>query len=117
MAEYLKEDILGYLAQDSDVAIPTPEIAIAAEDRVEPIKGVRKIMAERMSVAVATIPHFTYVDEMDVTDLMQFRQSLKTPMPAMILKLPLCRYLLRRCLWPLNSFQLLIVAPMTISVS
>ena len=69
----LKEDILGYLAKDSDVAIPTPEIAIAAEDRVEPIKGVRKIMAERMSVAVATIPHFTYVDEMDVTELMPFR--------------------------------------------
>ena len=73
----LKEDVLGYLAQNSDIAIPTPEIAIATEDRVEPIKGVRKIMAERMSVAVATIPHFTYVDEVDVTELMQFRQTLK----------------------------------------
>ena len=85
----LKEDILGYLSQNSDVAIPTPEIAVTAEDRVEPIKGVRKIMAERMSAAVATIPHFTYVDEMDVTDLMQFRQSLKDTYASDDLKITL----------------------------
>ncbi len=103
----LKEDILGYLAKDSDVAIPTPEIAIAAEDRVEPIKGVRKIMAERMSVAVATIPHFTYVDEMDVTDLMQFRQSLKDTYASDDLKITLMPLFIKALSLAIKQFPII----------
>lgn len=72
----LKEDILAFLAKDEDALVPKSEVTLADEDRVEPIKGVGKIMAVRMSAAVATIPHFSYVDEMDVTDLIQLRQSL-----------------------------------------
>lgn len=69
----LKEDLLDYLSGDKT----KPALIDAAGDTVEPIKGVRKIMAERMSDSVATIPHFTYVDEVDVTELMALRQSLK----------------------------------------
>lgn len=103
----LKEDILGYLAQDRDVAIPTPEIEITAEDRVEPIKGVRKIMAERMSVAVATIPHFTYVDEMDVTDLMQFRQSLKDTYASDDLKITLMPLFIKALSLAIKQFPII----------
>jgi 2-oxoisovalerate dehydrogenase E2 component (dihydrolipoyl transacylase) len=72
----LKEDVLNYLSGDQ----PPNKTAILSNpvaDRVEPIKGVRKIMAERMTESMATIPHFTYVEEIDITDLMALRQSLK----------------------------------------
>ncbi|MDC0088976.1 2-oxo acid dehydrogenase subunit E2, partial [Porticoccaceae bacterium] len=54
----------------------TPTPAVVAEDRVEVIRGVGKIMAERMAESVATIPHFTFVDEVDVSELMQLRKTL-----------------------------------------
>ncbi len=75
----LKEDLLNHLAGPTEVestASSAPLFATAA-DRVEPIKGVRKIMAERMAESVATIPHFTYMDEVDITDLAELRGELK----------------------------------------
>jgi len=71
----LKEDVLDYLSLDK--AITSPQYASNEVDRIEEIKGVRKIMGERMSEAVSTIPHFTYMDEVDVTELIHTRQLLK----------------------------------------
>ena len=77
----LKEDVLGFLAGDKPATTSSLMAAetesLEPDDRTEPIKGVRKIMAERMSDAVSTIPHFTYVDEVDVSELMELRQKLK----------------------------------------
>jgi len=83
----LKEDLLRYLAnpeaQSAVVADTAPSmaaktsVAVTESDRVEAIRGVRKIMAERMSESVATIPHFTYVDEIDITELVALRAQLK----------------------------------------
>lgn len=46
------------------------------EERVA-IKGIRKKIAENMQMAKAIIPHFTLMDEVDVTELVQWRDSLK----------------------------------------
>jgi 2-oxoisovalerate dehydrogenase E2 component (dihydrolipoyl transacylase) len=79
----LKEDLLRYLANpavevSASAGTPSPTPVSSAEsDRVEAIRGVRKIMAERMSESVATIPHFTYVDEIDITELVELRLQLK----------------------------------------
>jgi len=48
----------------------------AAEERVA-IRGIRKKIAENMQMAKAIIPHFTLMDEADVTELVQMRESLK----------------------------------------
>jgi 2-oxoisovalerate dehydrogenase E2 component (dihydrolipoyl transacylase) len=80
----LKEDVLGFLAQDKVAGtapsgsvgnLATPA-GVVAEDHVEIIRGVGKIMAQRMTESVASIPHFTFVDELDVTELMQLRRNL-----------------------------------------
>lgn len=44
-----------------------------------PIRGLRRTIAQRMTHAVQTIPHFSYIDEVDVTDLVRMRESLKEP--------------------------------------
>lgn len=72
----LKEDVLNYLegssAAPSATAIPAEQL-----DRVEPIRGVRAVMGQRMAESVATIPHFTYAEEIDVTALIALRLRLK----------------------------------------
>ena len=56
-----------------------PPIAIANtgnEERV-PLRGVRKKIAESMARAVHTAAHFTYVEEVDMTELVHVRERAK----------------------------------------
>src|SRR5262249_20009360 len=50
-------------------------------------QGVRRKIAEHMVQSKRTIPHYSYVDECDVTDLVKLRQSLKERFAAAGLKL------------------------------
>ena len=64
---------------DRAVFAPTkiPRAAVAA-DATEEIKvlGVRRVIAQRMSEAKRNIPHFAYVEEVDVTELEALRVHL-----------------------------------------
>ena len=57
--------------------------AFAARKGVEEIKiiGVRRVIAERMSASKRNIPHFAYVEEVDVTELEALRQYLNSRQP------------------------------------
>jgi 2-oxoisovalerate dehydrogenase E2 component (dihydrolipoyl transacylase) len=44
--------------------------------------GVRRVIAQRMTEAKRTIPHFAYVEEVDVTELESLRQHLNDRRPA-----------------------------------
>ena len=57
----------------ADVAAETSEIKVI---------GLRRLIAERMSEAKRTIPHFAYVEEVDVTELESLRQHLNSSRPA-----------------------------------
>jgi 2-oxoisovalerate dehydrogenase E2 component (dihydrolipoyl transacylase) len=71
----------------SRVATPaTPAAAVAgpvARSGVEEIKviGVRRVIAERMAAAKRNIPHFSYVEEVDVTELESLRSYLNGRLP------------------------------------
>lgn len=59
--------------------IPRPAyngVGGAAEERVA-IRGIRKKIAENMQMSKHIIPHFTLMDEADVTELVKTRESLK----------------------------------------
>lgn len=57
--------------------------AFVPKEGVEEIKiiGVRRVIAERMSAAKRNIPHFAYVEEVDVTELESLRQYLNSRQP------------------------------------
>jgi len=57
--------------------------AFVPKKGVEEIKviGVRRVIAERMSAAKRNIPHFAYVEEVDVTELEALRQYLNSRQP------------------------------------
>jgi 2-oxoisovalerate dehydrogenase E2 component (dihydrolipoyl transacylase) len=50
----------------------------AAETTEIKVIGLRRLIAERMSEAKRTIPHFAYVEEVDVTELEALRQHLNS---------------------------------------
>ena len=56
------------------VNMPAP----AAETKEIKVIGLRRIIAERMATATREIPHFTYVEEIDVTELESLRQHLNS---------------------------------------
>ncbi len=74
-------------AQDLEAVIagkPAPGAAPRApRSGTEEIKviGVRRVIAERMSAAKRNIPHFAYVEEVDVTELESLRQYLNSRQP------------------------------------
>lgn len=78
----LKEDVLAHIDQPAQTsAAPSPAgIKRSVENqapRVEPLRGVRAVMAKRMVEAASTIPHFHYGEEIDVTALLALRERLK----------------------------------------
>jgi 2-oxoisovalerate dehydrogenase E2 component (dihydrolipoyl transacylase) len=57
----------------ADVSAETSEIKVI---------GLRRLIAERMSEAKRNIPHFAYVEEVDVTELESLRQHLNSSRPV-----------------------------------
>ncbi len=80
-----------------DLAVPTPAQpqavkATPAIDHGRPgtrikLQGLRRKIAERMVLSKTTIPHYSYVDECDVTELVRLRDSLKDAYSAAGVKL------------------------------
>ncbi|CAO1664652.1 MULTISPECIES: 2-oxo acid dehydrogenase subunit E2 [Halomonadaceae] len=77
----LKEDVLAHLEQPAGAAMTSsqavPSSSVEEAPRVEPLRGVRAVMAKRMVESASTIPHFHYGEEIDVTALLAMRERLK----------------------------------------
>ena len=102
----LKEDVLAYLNQKVHKQTPTAQLN-SIEDRREPIKGVRKIMAERMADSVATIPHFTFIDELDITELISLRADLIKNHGSEEFKITLMPLFIKALSLAINEFPIL----------
>ena len=63
--------------------------------RIEPIRGLRRRIAERLSQAWSEIPHITYVDEVDATEVEKLRASLNDRGSASGTRLTLLPFLIR----------------------
>ena len=72
----VRKDFDSYLkarATGGFVAAPITPSTVVKETK---IIGVRRVIAERMQAAKLEIPHFTYVEELDVTELEALRKHL-----------------------------------------
>ena len=67
---------LGSLAK-APVAVPQSNAVPSGQEERIKIIGLRRKIAEQMVKAYTTAPHFSYVDEVDMTDLVTIRKSLK----------------------------------------
>ena len=57
-----------------------PAVPTAATEEIKVI-GLRRLIAQRMSEAKRTIPHFAYVEELDITELESLRRHLNGRLP------------------------------------
>lgn len=83
-----------------------PVGATKAEERL-PLRGIRKRIAERMAQSKRTAAHFTYVDELDVTNLVELRESLKPAALAAGVKLTFMPFLIQATIAALRKFPML----------
>jgi 2-oxoisovalerate dehydrogenase E2 component (dihydrolipoyl transacylase) len=100
----LKEDVHLYLKTLEQAS--AQQITAPNKDRTEAIVGVRKIMAQHMSESVSTIPHFTFVDEIDVTELIQLRATLKSTYADQV-KITLMPLLIKSLSLSLSQFPIM----------
>ena len=93
----VREDFDSFVARQMDrggrhAQLPagrgTPEVKGA--DATEEIKvlGVRRLIAQKMSEAKRNIPHFAYVEEIDVTELESLRKHLNSTAATALTYLP-----------------------------
>ncbi|RUO55367.1 dihydrolipoyllysine-residue acetyltransferase [Pseudidiomarina homiensis] len=80
----MKEDVENYVARGSTTGEASPSAQVSAKPtatsggtRTEAIRGVKAAMAKAMTESVSTIPHFTYADEFDLTNVMALQKQLK----------------------------------------
>mgnify|MGYP003625990132 FL=1 len=78
-----KDDVVAFEQGGNltDTAVQGSSTRVAAStvesSYVEPIRGIKAIMAKAMVESVSTIPHFTYCEEIDMTELIKLRLELK----------------------------------------
>jgi len=56
---------------------PRPSPVVLGKDTTEPVRGIRKAMVQAMTAALS-IPHMGFSDEMNLTELVQLKNELKT---------------------------------------
>ncbi len=88
------EDIDAFAAHGPQTAAPA---GLQRKDGVEDVKvvGMRRRIAEKMTLAKSRIPHITYVEEVDVTALEELRAKLNGEKRADRTKLTLMPFLMR----------------------
>lgn len=72
-----REDVEQFAAGGGVAAGDGLRLATEAVDERVPFRGMRRKIAEGMVRSKTTIPHFTYVEEVDVTELKKFREKSK----------------------------------------
>jgi len=71
-------DLVNFIAAGGmQAALPVNNLRAARSETTEvPIRGLRRVIAQKMVAAKRSIPHYSYVEEIDVTALEELRQHL-----------------------------------------
>ena len=113
IADYLhggsKADFDNQFNQVAEISVEQAALVSISkhEDIVEPIRGIKSIMAKQMMDSVSTIPHFTYCEELDVTDLMALRSQMKVRFETETLKISLMPFVMKAMSLALQAFPIL----------
>ncbi|MGL6122321.1 MAG: dihydrolipoyllysine-residue acetyltransferase [Shewanella sp.] len=114
-----KEDITRFQQGASTVA-PVTQLNTAVQasqamtsvvtqsaDTVEPIRGVKAVMARMMVESVSSIPHFTYCEEFDLTNLVALRESMKAKYSTDEVKLTMMPFFMKSMSLAISQFPVM----------
>jgi len=88
------------------VVVSMPPVVKLAADKLEAIKGIRKAMVKTMTQA-NTIPHFSYCDEYDLTDMVLLRREFKELGKKRGVSLSYMPFIIKACSVALQSYPVL----------
>lgn len=111
-----KDDVRAFA--DGKVQTSAPQVAakaaplaavasVSGGSRTEPIKGIKAAMARQMVESVSTIPHFTYCEEIDLTELIALRLSLKDQYAKQGVKLTMMPFFIKALSLAINQFPIM----------
>ncbi|PFG09688.1 MULTISPECIES: 2-oxo acid dehydrogenase subunit E2 [unclassified Marinobacter] len=110
----LKEDVLAHLKQpegrtNESVGAQSAKRsgAIDQQVRIEPIKGMKAVMAKRMVASASTIPHFIFNEDIDVTELLALRAQLKPLAEASGSRLTLMPFIMKAMALAIRDYPIL----------
>ncbi|MCO4783508.1 MAG: 2-oxo acid dehydrogenase subunit E2 [Candidatus Cloacimonetes bacterium] len=107
-----KEDVQNYKNTGSS-SVPifssqrvasTPVHDLEGDERVQ-VKGLRKIIADRMVESKSIVPHFAYFDEVDLTKLVDLRGQLKQDALDLGIKLTYMPFFIKAVSLALTKFE------------
>jgi 2-oxoisovalerate dehydrogenase E2 component (dihydrolipoyl transacylase) len=100
------EDLDAYVARGPSTRLPTAGTRYAERDDEEaiPVIGLRRKIAQKMQESKRRIPHFTYVEEIDVTELETLRTRLNAQWGAERGRLTLLPLLARAVVLAVRAF-------------
>jgi 2-oxoisovalerate dehydrogenase E2 component (dihydrolipoyl transacylase) len=111
-----KEDVRAFASGNvANAAVAMPVAAPGAMSasvsgsgsRSEPIKGIKAVMARQMMDSVSTIPHFTYCEEIDLTELIALRLSLKDQYAKQGIKLTMMPFFIKALSLAIEQFPIM----------
>jgi pyruvate dehydrogenase E2 component (dihydrolipoamide acetyltransferase) len=109
----LKHDVRGFAERLLAASTPAPGgpvampgVSGALEERI-PLRGMRKKIAEKMVQSKFTAPHFTYMDELEASKLIELRAELKAQAQAAGVKLTYLPFIMKAVVTALKKYPML----------
>jgi pyruvate dehydrogenase E2 component (dihydrolipoamide acetyltransferase) len=109
-----REDIVNFSSapakkESATPAAPPKFAVVGGSEKVEeiPFRGLRKKVAEKMTESKNHAVHYTYVDEVDVSQLVNLRNSLKDEAAAKKVKLTYLPFIIKALVEGLKKYPLL----------
>ena len=102
-----KGDVVAYSQNGSSVvSAVVANSTVIGGTSVEPIRGIKKVMATAMQNSVSTIPHFTYCEEIDLTELIALRGELKEVYAKQDIKLTMMPFFMKAMSLAIKEYPL-----------
>jgi 2-oxoisovalerate dehydrogenase E2 component (dihydrolipoyl transacylase) len=103
-----KDDVLAHQEHGQQLVFSNnQQVNMLGSTRVEAIRGIKKVMAAAMQESVSTIPHFTYCDEIDLTELIQLRSALKAEYAKQDIKLTMMPFFMKAMSLALKEYPVI----------
>jgi len=105
-----KDDVVAFEQGGNNVSVSDSvqvSTTVVAASYVEKIKGIKAVMAKAMVNSVSTIPHFTYCEEIDMTELIKLRLELKDVYAKQDIKLTMMPFFMKAISLALKEFPVI----------
>ena len=99
-----KEDVRGNAAANGSAAHAAGPAAPAGTVEVVPVRGLRRRIAEKMAQSKRTAAHFTFVEQVDATDLVALKERMGKGAEAEGVKITFLPFVLKAAVAALRKF-------------